>query len=354
VARTSLLCVYRYAYPSRAAFLPLEAINLSSSSAPSSPPLYARHSPHTHTDSYPQHSLVEGRPGVLTLLERRAERCKLDSNWHELGRWNVGVDVRSDAGWGVPSSSFSLYLSCGGCGLRRSVEAVALSDSVSSVSFLPHRRHVLVQPRLQRRHPTAPTSPRERPRTDLLVHPNAASPTTLLRCSSFLSAPCPILRRPLSQLILRETCPFVPRRPSVRWEAGVWRGEVREVQRRRGSLALSRPHKLSHRQRAGLGRSSLRDSQGSIRVHDQVSPLDEAVTTEELMWSRTDAKVAPGTIGAARLVRQWAQLSQSGDVVDVEAFNPAVAGVDMYLASLDLEVSLTPSLLHDGADMVVG
>ncbi|GAA5993797.1 hypothetical protein JCM11641_006066, partial [Rhodosporidiobolus odoratus] len=52
-----------------------------------------------------------------------------------------------------------------------------------------------------------------------------------------------------------------------------------------------------------------------------------------------DPKVASGTIGAARLVRQFAQLSQSGDVVDVEPFDPArQLGGDAYLASLDLEV----------------
>lgn len=59
--------------------------------------------------------------------------------------------------------------------------------------------------------------------------------------------------------------------------------------------------------------------------------------------ARTDPKVAPGTIGAARLVRQWAQLSQSGDVVEVEAFNPASTGSDTYLASLDLEVRSSSS-----------
>ncbi|GAA6033283.1 hypothetical protein JCM8097_006668 [Rhodosporidiobolus ruineniae] len=51
-----------------------------------------------------------------------------------------------------------------------------------------------------------------------------------------------------------------------------------------------------------------------------------------------DPKIQPGTIGAARLVRQFAQLSQSGDVVDVEPFEPQSLGKDVYLASLDLEV----------------
>jgi hypothetical protein len=54
---------------------------------------------------------------------------------------------------------------------------------------------------------------------------------------------------------------------------------------------------------------------------------------------RFDAAIRPGTIGAARLVRQYAQLSQSGDVVDVEAFDPNTLGSDVYLASMDLEVS---------------
>ncbi|GAA5872494.1 hypothetical protein JCM1840_006077 [Sporobolomyces johnsonii] len=51
-----------------------------------------------------------------------------------------------------------------------------------------------------------------------------------------------------------------------------------------------------------------------------------------------DPKIQPGTIGAARLVRQYAQLSQSGDVVDVEPFDPNSLGSNVYLASLDLEV----------------
>lgn len=54
---------------------------------------------------------------------------------------------------------------------------------------------------------------------------------------------------------------------------------------------------------------------------------------------RFDPKVAPGTIGASRLVRQFAGLSQSGDVVDVEPFDPFSLGSDIYLSSLDLEVS---------------
>lgn len=55
-----------------------------------------------------------------------------------------------------------------------------------------------------------------------------------------------------------------------------------------------------------------------------------------------DPLVAQGTIGASRLVRAWAGLSQSGDVVDVEPFDPQSAGSDIYLASVDLEVLRDP------------
>ncbi|GAA5874930.1 hypothetical protein JCM8547_003614, partial [Rhodosporidiobolus lusitaniae] len=52
-----------------------------------------------------------------------------------------------------------------------------------------------------------------------------------------------------------------------------------------------------------------------------------------------DPAIAPGSIGAARLVRQYAQLSQSGDVVDVAPFDPSrELNGDIYLASLDVEV----------------
>ncbi|KAI5478765.1 vesicular-fusion protein Sec18 [Pseudohyphozyma bogoriensis] len=63
------------------------------------------------------------------------------------------------------------------------------------------------------------------------------------------------------------------------------------------------------------------------------------VKGQYVFTTKTDPKVAPGTIGAARLVRQWAQLSQSGDIVDVEAFDPQSVGSDIYLASMDLEVA---------------
>ncbi|ORY80718.1 vesicle-fusing ATPase [Leucosporidium creatinivorum] len=52
-----------------------------------------------------------------------------------------------------------------------------------------------------------------------------------------------------------------------------------------------------------------------------------------------DPSIQPGCIGAARLVRQYAQLSMSGDQVDVEAFDPSSIGSDIYLASLDLEIA---------------
>lgn len=81
--------------------------------------------------------------------------------------------------------------------------------------------------------------------------------------------------------------------------------------------------------------SSSRDSTCS-RQGESLNRSDDAAWADVPV--RTDPKVAPGTIGAARLVRQWAQLSQSGDIVDVEAFNPASAGTDIYLASIDLEV----------------
>ena len=59
-----------------------------------------------------------------------------------------------------------------------------------------------------------------------------------------------------------------------------------------------------------------------------------------------DANIQPGHIGAARLVRQFAQLSMAGDQVEVEAFDPRELGSDVYLASLDLEVSITSEHYH--------
>ncbi|TKA53436.1 hypothetical protein B0A53_04430 [Rhodotorula sp. CCFEE 5036] len=64
-----------------------------------------------------------------------------------------------------------------------------------------------------------------------------------------------------------------------------------------------------------------------------------AIKGQFLYSTMFDSKVAAGTIGASRLVRQFAGLSQSGDVVDVEPFDPYSLGSDIYLASLDLEVA---------------
>ncbi|KAK4692974.1 vesicle-fusing ATPase, partial [Phenoliferia sp. Uapishka_3] len=55
--------------------------------------------------------------------------------------------------------------------------------------------------------------------------------------------------------------------------------------------------------------------------------------------TKVDNQVRQGTIGASRLVRTWAGLSQSGDVVDVESFDPNGLGSDVYLASIDLEIA---------------
>ncbi|KAM0751567.1 AAA-domain-containing protein [Meredithblackwellia eburnea MCA 4105] len=66
-----------------------------------------------------------------------------------------------------------------------------------------------------------------------------------------------------------------------------------------------------------------------------------AVTCQKgrfVFTTKTDPAVASGTVGAARLVRTWAGLSQSGDVVDVETFDVQSVAGDIYLASLDLEV----------------
>lgn len=56
-------------------------------------------------------------------------------------------------------------------------------------------------------------------------------------------------------------------------------------------------------------------------------------------WGRTDPKIPRGSVGAAKLIRQWAMLSQQGDVVDIESFDPTREG-DIYLGSVDLEVRL--------------
>ncbi|GAA5873522.1 hypothetical protein JCM3774_000038 [Rhodotorula dairenensis] len=64
-----------------------------------------------------------------------------------------------------------------------------------------------------------------------------------------------------------------------------------------------------------------------------------AIKGQYLYSTMFDSKIVAGTIGASRLVRQFAGLSQSGDVVDVEPFDPYSLGSDIYLASLDLEIA---------------
>ncbi|BGP18763.1 hypothetical protein JCM10213_004278 [Rhodosporidiobolus nylandii] len=103
--------------------------------------------------------------------------------------------------------------------------------------------------------------------------------------------------------------------------------------------------------------SSGRGGGGRFAVVEAPSPshaLSNRIVLNQQDWGQTpyvrvkgnfvyatmfDPAISPGTIGAARLVRQYAQLSQAGDVVDVEPFDPASElGGDAYLASLDLEV----------------
>ena len=74
----------------------------------------------------------------------------------------------------------------------------------------------------------------------------------------------------------------------------------------------------------------------------QLQSSDTLNETDKSVSKRFDPAIRPGTIGAARLVRQYAQLSQSGDVVDVEAFDPNSLGSNVYLASMDLEVRKNP------------
>lgn len=57
------------------------------------------------------------------------------------------------------------------------------------------------------------------------------------------------------------------------------------------------------------------------------------------MCARTDNLVPVGSIGASKLIRTWVGLSLPGDVADVEPYDISSAGSDIYLASLDLEVS---------------
>ncbi|GAA5990739.1 hypothetical protein JCM10908_003214 [Rhodotorula pacifica] len=108
---------------------------------------------------------------------------------------------------------------------------------------------------------------------------------------------------------------------------------------------------------AAAGRGPASGSGGRFAVVEAPSAshaLSNRIVLSETDWAGTpyvaikgqflystmfDSKVAPGTIGASRLVRQFAGLSQSGDVVDVEPFDPYSLGSDIYLASLDLEIA---------------
>ncbi|GAA6053700.1 hypothetical protein JCM3770_003173 [Rhodotorula araucariae] len=64
-----------------------------------------------------------------------------------------------------------------------------------------------------------------------------------------------------------------------------------------------------------------------------------AVKGNFLYATMFDPAVPRGAIAAARLVRQWVGLSQSGDIVDVEPFDPNSLGSNIYLAALDLQVA---------------
>ncbi|BGP29749.1 transport between ER and Golgi ATPase protein [Rhodotorula toruloides] len=114
--------------------------------------------------------------------------------------------------------------------------------------------------------------------------------------------------------------------------------------------SLSRPQPPSY---GGGGRAA---RGGRFAVVEAPSPshaLANRVVLNEQDWGNTpyvvikgqfvyatmfDPSIPRGAIGAARLVRQFAGLSQSGDVVDVEPFEPGQLGSDVYLAALDLEV----------------
>ncbi|BGP22515.1 vesicular-fusion protein Sec18 [Rhodotorula toruloides] len=114
--------------------------------------------------------------------------------------------------------------------------------------------------------------------------------------------------------------------------------------------SVSRPQPPSYSGGGGAARG------GRFAVVEAPSPshaLANRVVLNEQDWGNTsyvvikgqfvyatmfDTSIPRGAIGAARLVRQFAGLSQSGDVVDVEPFEPGQLGSDVYLAALDLEV----------------
>lgn len=73
---------------------------------------------------------------------------------------------------------------------------------------------------------------------------------------------------------------------------------------------------------------------------------------------RQDYAIQPGTIGAMKAQRAWAQLSTMNDVVDVVPFDPnRELGRNAYLGELDLEVgwwhqgSATPGAVFDADEM---
>ena len=54
--------------------------------------------------------------------------------------------------------------------------------------------------------------------------------------------------------------------------------------------------------------------------------------------------IAEGTLGFSAFHRQWIGLSIAGDSVDVEPIDWAALGNDVYMESLDIEVSINSQL----------
>ncbi|CAH7687321.1 P-loop containing nucleoside triphosphate hydrolase protein [Phakopsora pachyrhizi] len=74
--------------------------------------------------------------------------------------------------------------------------------------------------------------------------------------------------------------------------------------------------------------------------------------------TKSDKAIMPGTVGAMKAQRAWAQLSTMGDVVDIVPFDPQrELGANCYLGELDLEVgwwhqgSSTPGSVFDADEM---
>ncbi|MBW0529396.1 hypothetical protein O181_069111 [Austropuccinia psidii MF-1] len=95
-----------------------------------------------------------------------------------------------------------------------------------------------------------------------------------------------------------------------------------------------------------------------------VSPLDFGpnpyvrVKGEYVFTTKADRAIQPGTVGAMKAQRSWAQLSLMGDVVDIVPFDPQKEmGVNCYLGELDLEVgwwhqgSATHGVVFDADEM---